>query len=211
MAHRAPKQWSLGESETITSYEAWRQNLLYCLSLDDKFTDFLAPDASWSRKSVSDPYHGLQDDPATAHNPLTKQQKCVRLELLLGQIANFCPGIARNVIVKESTSLDSVWQKIRVYYGFQRSGSHFLDLASIHLNDRERPEALFQRLNSFFHDNLLNPQNNIYHHGAKCTVEEDMSPKFQCVIAEHAEVKLPYQCEMIRELVNFHHLLHFPF
>ena len=29
MATRAPKQWSLMKTETITSFESWRQNLLY--------------------------------------------------------------------------------------------------------------------------------------------------------------------------------------
>ena len=32
---RAPKQWSLSKNETITSFESWRQNLLYTLSLDN--------------------------------------------------------------------------------------------------------------------------------------------------------------------------------
>ena len=33
MNPRAPKQWSLTKQETITSFEAWRQNLQYILSL----------------------------------------------------------------------------------------------------------------------------------------------------------------------------------
>jgi hypothetical protein len=38
---RAPKQWSLIKQETITSFEAWRQNLQYTLSLDPNFAGFL--------------------------------------------------------------------------------------------------------------------------------------------------------------------------
>ena len=36
-SNRAPKQWSLTKNETITTFEAWRQNLQYSLSLDANF------------------------------------------------------------------------------------------------------------------------------------------------------------------------------
>ena len=39
--NRAPKQWSLTRQETIASFEAWRQNLQYRLSLDPNFAPFL--------------------------------------------------------------------------------------------------------------------------------------------------------------------------
>ena len=39
---RAQKQWSLTKQETITSFEAWRQNLEYSLSLEANFAPFLA-------------------------------------------------------------------------------------------------------------------------------------------------------------------------
>ena len=48
---RAPKQWALTKQETITSFEAWRQNLQYILSLDPNFAAFLLEDATWLRKS----------------------------------------------------------------------------------------------------------------------------------------------------------------
>ena len=41
MAIRAPKQWALTKNETITSFEAWRQNIQYTLSLDLNFAFFL--------------------------------------------------------------------------------------------------------------------------------------------------------------------------
>ena len=182
MAHiRAPKQWSLTENETITTYESWRQNLLYHLSLDKNFASYLADGEQWEKKTSANPYHGLADDDDNipVRNRLTRVQKNTHLELLLGQIANFCPGIARNVFIKECTSLDEVWQKIRLYYGFQRTGAHFLDLASIQLENNERPEALYQRLYSFFHDNMLSPQSDITHHGVKVGYEEDMTPTLE--------------------------------
>ena len=47
---RAPKQWSLTKNESITSFEAWWQNLQYSLSLDANFAPFLA-DTLHGRKS----------------------------------------------------------------------------------------------------------------------------------------------------------------
>ena len=63
---------------------------------------------------------------------------------MLGQIANFCPVISRNTIVKNSTPVKSIWQAIRAHYGFQSTSAHFLDFASIKLDVNERLEDLFQ-------------------------------------------------------------------
>ena len=57
----------------------------------------------------------------------TAAEKVSSLELMLGQIANFCTVILRNMIVKNSTSLKDIWQLIRLHFGFQSTGSHFLD------------------------------------------------------------------------------------
>ena len=47
---------------------------------------------------------------------------------MLGQIANFCPVISHNAIVKNSTSVKSIWQDIRAHYGSQSTGAHFLSI-----------------------------------------------------------------------------------
>lgn len=144
MASRAPKQWCLSKRETITSFEAWRQNLEYTLSLDANFAPFLVAGFTWLKKTALQPLRGLTDDPQETPeaNRRTAQQKVTQLDLMLGQIANYCPVISRNSIVKNSTSVNSIWQSIRAHYGFQQSGSHFLDLNDIKLEAEERPEDL---------------------------------------------------------------------
>ena len=176
---RAPKQWQLTKIETITSYESWRQNLIYVLSLDKNFVPFL--EATWQKQTASNPRRGLTDDGSAVPEAqrLTAAQKNVHLDLLLGQIANFCPVISRNSIVKHSISLNDIWQKIRQHYGFQSTGSHFLDLARICLQPDERPEDLFQRLMAFFEDNLLSVHGGLTHHGAQVTADEDLSPTLE--------------------------------
>ena len=59
---RAPKQWSLSKHETVTSFESWRQNLLYTLALDSNFAPFLSDDAKWEKKTRTSTYRGLTDD-----------------------------------------------------------------------------------------------------------------------------------------------------
>ena len=91
---QAPKQWL----ETTTSgFENWRQNLVYTLSSDAQFAPFLLDGATWSKKTKKNPLRGFTDDgssePETSRR--TAQQKVSMLELMLGQIANYCPVISR--------------------------------------------------------------------------------------------------------------------
>ena len=181
---KAPKQWPLTKNETITSFEAWKQNLTYILSLDVNFAPFLKDDCTWRKKSTVDPDRGFADDDDAVPVASRKSaaQKVVHLDLMLGQIANFCPVISRNTIIKTSTSLKEVWHRIRAHFGFQTSGSHFLDLSSIKLQSDERHEDLFQRITAFFEDNLLTTSSAITHHGEPVTVDEDITPTLENMI-----------------------------
>ena len=183
-SNRAPKQWSLTKNETITTFEAWRQNLQCSLSLDANFAPFLADTFTWLKKSSTAPTRGLESDgddiPTTRRR--TAFQKNLHLDLMLGQIANFCPVISRSSIVKNSTSISSMWQAIRAHYGFQSTGARFLDFPDIKLEVDERLEDLFQRLMSFTEDNLLVAKGPITHHGANVTADEEMTPTLENMV-----------------------------
>lgn len=103
------------------------------------------------------------------------------LELLLDQISSICPVVLRNTIVKNSTSVKSIWQSIRQHYGFQSNGSHFLDFDNIFLEAGERPENLFQRLMSFVED-LLTPNGNISQYSEIPENEDELSPKLENLV-----------------------------
>ena len=94
---------------------------------------------------------------------------------MLGQIANYCPIISRNTIIKNSTSLEDIWQAIRLHFGLQHTGAHFLDLAEIRQEPGEKPEDLYQRLAAFVDDNLLTQGSVITHHGESQTEDEDIT------------------------------------
>ncbi|CAB3998268.1 Retrovirus-related Pol poly from transposon opus [Paramuricea clavata] len=181
---RAPKQWALTKQETITSYEAWRHNLQYTLALDHNFAVFLLEDTTWLRKTSTAPLRGLENDgedvPEASRR--TAAQKLTHLELMLGQVANYCPVIARNTIVKNSTSMRTIRQAIRAHYGFQSTGAHFVDYNNIRLEPDERPEDLYQRLLSFIDDNLLTANGNIQHHGEDVSTDEELTPSLENII-----------------------------
>ena len=114
----------------------------------------------------------------------TAAQKSAHLELMLGQIANYATVISRNTIVEGSFSLNHIWSKIREHYGFQSTGSRFIDLTQIRIQSDEKPEDLYQRLVSFFDDNLvtIEGEGGLLHHGSVVDVDENITPSIEDVI-----------------------------
>ena len=146
----APKQWCLTNVKNIESFQNWKQNLQFTLSLNPNLASFLTEQCRGDKKTKFASLRGFTDDTDSVLLPRRKivQQKVNTLELMPGQFANYCPVLSRNTIVRNSTSIQSIWQAIRFHNGFQSSGSHFLDLAEIHLYPDERPEDLGRRTES---------------------------------------------------------------
>ena len=157
--NRAPKQWSLTKHKSITTFEAWRQNLQYSLSLDSNFALFLANGMNWQKTTVKP-------------NPLPVAVLPSRRTCNL----NCCLFLYnQNSIAKNSTSINSIWQSIRAHYGFQSTGPHFLYFSNIKLEAGERPVDLYQMLMSFTEDSLLVANGNITHHGDVIAVDEELT------------------------------------
>lgn len=172
-----------GNDNVVRNLET--KSSVHSLSLSDRnFAGFLADGVTWLKKSPGSPRRGFQDDPETVPQASrrTAQQKCTHLELMLGQIANYCPVISRNTIVKNSTSMSFIWQAIRLHFGFQSTGAYFFDFNNISLASAERPEELYQRLMSFIEDNLLLGNGNISHHGQVPGSDEEMSPTLENLV-----------------------------
>ena len=171
---RPPKQWVLKENENITSYANWQSNLLYHLSLCNEFAPYL--ESEWQKYGVA--ARGLLDDgeDVDAASRKTAVQKTITLERMLGLVAQFAPSLLRNEIIKRSTSLSSIWQRIRKHYGFNQSEVNFLSLSEIHRKDDERVETFFQRIMAHLEDNLLTVSSGLQHDGAVLVADECMSP-----------------------------------
>ena len=112
----------------------------------------------------------------------TAFQKNLHPELMLGQIANFSPVISCSSIVKNSTSIRSVWQAIRAHYGVQSTSARFLDFSNIKLEVDEHPKDLFQCLITFTEDNLLVANGPITHQGVHVTSDEELTPTLENMV-----------------------------
>jgi hypothetical protein len=204
------KLWALTTTETFTSYMNWQENLVYVLGLDNRFAEFMEDGYEWEDGEADD--HGFESDeeaeadpnaqaheggdnadqaniaadnvhqPRNAPRRRTAAQKVRALHLMLGQIANYCNVIARHQILYESTSMDSIWEMIREHFGFNVTGSRFLDLSAIRLRPGEKPADLYQRMVCFFTDNLFTRSSKLTHKGRDPTGDEKLSPTIQNTI-----------------------------
>ena len=179
-SYRAPDQWTLPSGATVNQYEAWKNNLLFTLSLDNVNAMFLKDGVTWGKDAKNNPHRGFTDDADTVEQSkrLTASQKATALNLMLGQIANYSP-INRSTIVKNSTCLKDVWKAIRLHCGFQKNGAGVLDWADISLKPGERPEELYQRLLAFVDDNLMTSDGGVKHLNEDIAEDEETTPSLE--------------------------------
>ena len=120
----APRPWILSKEETPSSFETWKENLLFNLTVDGSFSEFLQEGYTWSPPSVL--HRGLVDDEAATANSRTALQKEAYLNLMLGSIAGFAPVIRRTYFMQEACSLHDIWSRLRTYYRFRKTGALIL-------------------------------------------------------------------------------------
>ena len=176
---KPPKPYKLQKVETVSTFKAWKHNQLYNIKADPTYKAFLAAVTTW-RKSGAAPNRGMVSDTEGATRQ-TAAEKCEILNMMLDGIANWCPHISRTFLVKQTTSLNDVWQKIREHYGFLSTGGHFLDLSAICMEADERPEDLYQRIYMFFEDNLV-LAHSLTHHDDELQQDEEMTPTLENTI-----------------------------
>lgn len=145
--------------------------------------------ATWNKftKNDNNKYRGLVDDTDQTQPNKDKQKtrvaKLADLVLMLEMVANWANVISRQSMIRNSTSLDSIWQMICAHYGFQISGIYFLDLADMKQEHSEKHQDLYQRLVAFVEDNLVVKDGPLSHHGEKRIEEdEDMTPSLENMV-----------------------------
>ena len=106
-ARSAQKQRNLSKDETLNSFNAWKDNLLYILSIEHAdYASFLVDGVTWGKESV--PNRGFQDDGNEVTDPAQRKtavQKAAALRLMLGQIANFATVVSRNQIARNQRTV----------------------------------------------------------------------------------------------------------
>ena len=139
-------------------------------------------------KEISSQSRGLTDDvPTNPPSPTTKTavQKSIALDIMLGLIAQFSPSLLRNNIIKNSTSLSWIWQRIRKYYAFSHSEVNFLKLYTIKRKEDEWYETLYQRIIAHLEDNLITVASGIIHDGELPIADEELSPTAERLAVYH--------------------------
>ena len=169
---RAPKLWQLTENESVSSFANWKTNIMYNLSLNNEFAPFL--DSTWAKKSV--PNRGLADLKEGATVKKTAVQLAIVLERMLGLVAQFVPALLRSEVIKRSTSLSWIWNRLRKHYSFNASEVNFLRLSDIKMEEGERYETFFQRIMAHIEDNLLTVSSGLMFDGEEVGVDEELSP-----------------------------------
>ena len=157
MAAGSPESelWALSKTETISTFEAWRQSITYTLSSEPLFAPFFNDNVIWDTKSRRKPTRGFTDDNYDVPDSkrLTAAQKAIHLDLLLGRIAMYAPVVARYLIVDGSTLISSVWKVPRLHDGFQ--ATEYNNFVQSYECD-EIPEALLQPSKAFKDSCFLN-------------------------------------------------------
>ena len=181
-ARFAPKPTVLSGEPTLTQLEGWINNLVFNLTIDGSFDEFLAEDFRWSPPSVVN--RGLVDDEGRGENKRTARQKAAYLNLMLGSIHSYAPVISKRFITEEATSLNEIWGRLRTRFGCRKTGSSILELTSLSASPDETHEALWERVLSFVEGNLISANDNIEHLGAKIETSEVMTPTLMniCIV-----------------------------
>ena len=95
----------LAENESITSFEDWRNNLIFYLSQEKDFKYFLKETTHWRKTSAGIPNRGLDS--------IEEYQS---LKRFLGVIAGLSPPLLYNDLIHDTTSIVDVFKLLRGYY-----------------------------------------------------------------------------------------------
>ena len=136
MSAKAQMQWTLTENESSTTLEAWIDHVICTLSQEEIFTPFLRPDATWGKKARKSPFRCF-----TGHDAANRS---TILELMLQRIAMCAPAVFYHTIVKNSTSLDSIWQTMKLYYGINDSTKPAVCLSPSNAPHQNCDEPVYQ-------------------------------------------------------------------
>ena len=107
---------------------------------------------------------------------MTGLAKASLLNIVLGSIASYSPVISWAFITQEATSLEEIWNRLRAFYGFRRTGTKITELMDIKLEPGESREALWERLYSFMESNLLSTSGSVKHLDKDVTQNEILTP-----------------------------------
>ena len=173
-----PKQRILTENETVTTFENWKNTMLFQITLDPKFARFVDSEdlSTWSKVKVLNRGFVNDKEGVDANIKMSAVAKAASLQILLGSLAHYAPVISNKFIVHQATSITEIFDRLRAHYGFRHTGGKITELTDFRLEPSESREALWERMYGFLEDSLLNPDYDITHDNQDVTEVEEFSP-----------------------------------
>ena len=162
-----PKLRPLTPVESQASFDSWREGMIWQISLDPQSARFLTDLKTWDNSE----HRGFKNDPAEfdKDTKMTAIAKEMLLNIVLGSIASNATVISPKYIKKVATSLDEIWERLRSYYGFRKTGGRITEFFDFTLEANESREALYERMYTYLEDNLLTKDGSVEHEGSKPT------------------------------------------
>ena len=177
-ANLVSKQRTLTQNETLNTFENWKQSLIFHIIGDAKLARFCDNDdlAKWGPYKQN--HRGFTNDPTTVdeNKRMTANQKTIMLKVLLGSVANYAQVISHTFITRQATSLEDIFNRLRAFYGFRKTGSLIAGALDFKLEPMESKEALWERIYTFLEGNLLTVASGIKHDGKIIVLDEEFSP-----------------------------------
>ena len=165
----------LHEDETRNSLSSWIDSLLFYLSTEPRFSRYLDDLSEWQGTSV--PHRGFRDDVKPVDNKtLTATNKATNLKIMLAFIAVHCPVISSSFVKEEANSLDEIFNRLREHFDCAKSGAKITEILNFRIGTSESRESLWEKVYSYFEDNLVTRNSGIMHQGRAMQYDETFSP-----------------------------------
>ena len=176
--HRSliPQQRKLDKEESEIDFEIWRESIIFHICLDTKSARFTASGDLKTWNNTENRGFANDEESVAEDKRMNAAAKASLLNIVLSSIAYNAPVISWNFVTQEATSLEDIWNRLRQRYGIKRSGTRITELVDITKDPGESVEALWEKVYSFFQENLLRIGGSVKHQGADNTANEQFSP-----------------------------------
>ena len=154
--------------------------MVYQLRSEGDYKPYLSDDLVFGAKTSDSPTRKLLTT-ETAGKTTTAAEKCEIVDFMLETIAQYCPKIPHNDIIRDCQSLAEVWQVVRLHSNIETTGALLNEVWNITRLPSETPQALYSRIKQAYDDNLIRKE-TLKYKDKKLDADEVLSPTLHCTI-----------------------------
>ena len=207
---------------TAVAFEAWQNQVLSFLEQETINYEFISGRyATWEAKTNSATGHRIAALKTTDPEKIKTENKVIlndangavkaaelndlllkrnaQLTKCLQLVANLCQYSEQADIMNCSKNLNWIWEYLRRHYNIESRGSHFLSVAAMNPKTAQKPAVFYKQFRAGFLNNLRKKDDTILYSGVKLTVDETISPTFECAIMMWALEKIDSRLDCHRK------------